>query len=402
MRSIARVQREVHRREHQRQRQDRPPLPPGERRAAAAAHRQQHRGRDPLADRDHADRPDHAGRPGRRARPDLVGQPLPSIRAIPAPRPAPLRRPGVVHGAGRYGERPPHAGAHHTQNACARHLYAGRMEGPGAAAPALPRRDRRHRQLHRCRLELGVSQAAVSRTSPRSRASSACGCCTAPAATSRPPPRECRSGPGPAPARRGRRTSSARPPPDTPGCASATPGRRWAATPRSSSAAGPTSTRTSSCTWSGTNSPTGGLAEGLCDLAVVRAAFDGAASPRASWATSAAVCAMASDDPWARRRCIRLAEIGDRTSSSTGAPGPPPRTCGPRRTARRWSTPRTSTTGSPRSPPGAASASPRRAPHPVPPRRHRLPAAARRPPIPVHLIWRATTRTRRRTPPSPC
>ena len=43
-------------------------------------------------------------------------------------------------------------------------------------------------------------------------------------------------------------TWSARRPPGTPGCASATPGRRWAGTPRSSSAAGPPATRTSSCT----------------------------------------------------------------------------------------------------------------------------------------------------------
>lgn len=37
------------------------------------------------------------------------------------------------------------------------------------------------------------------------------------------------------------------PPPATPGCGSATPGRRWGVTPRSSSAGGPSGIRTSSC-----------------------------------------------------------------------------------------------------------------------------------------------------------
>jgi DNA-binding transcriptional LysR family regulator len=62
-----------------------------------------------------------------------------------------------------------------------------------------------------------------------------------------------------------------------------------------------------------TNSPTGGLAEGLCDLAVVRI-------PAAESRFAAAVvglerryCAMATDDPWARRRTVRLTEMQDRT-----------------------------------------------------------------------------------------
>ncbi|NYH55227.1 DNA-binding transcriptional LysR family regulator [Nocardiopsis arvandica] len=61
-----------------------------------------------------------------------------------------------------------------------------------------------------------------------------------------------------------------------------------------------------------TNSPTGGLAEGLCDLAVVRAAFDERRFDSAVVGHERRYCAMASDDPWARRRSIRLAEIADR------------------------------------------------------------------------------------------
>ena len=61
-----------------------------------------------------------------------------------------------------------------------------------------------------------------------------------------------------------------------------------------------------------TNSPTGGLAEGLCDLAVLRTAAD-------SRFASAVVgherryCALAADDPWARRRSIKLHEVPQRT-----------------------------------------------------------------------------------------
>jgi DNA-binding transcriptional LysR family regulator len=61
-----------------------------------------------------------------------------------------------------------------------------------------------------------------------------------------------------------------------------------------------------------TNSATGGLAEGLCDLAVLRTAAD-------RHFASAVVgherryCALAADDPWARRRSIRLSEVAQRT-----------------------------------------------------------------------------------------
>ncbi|HZG88954.1 MAG TPA: LysR family transcriptional regulator [Pseudonocardia sp.] len=66
-----------------------------------------------------------------------------------------------------------------------------------------------------------------------------------------------------------------------------------------------------------TNSPTGGLAEGVCDVAVVRAPaqvdrtdhhrFDSAVvGVEARW------CALAAGDPLARRRQLRLADLADR------------------------------------------------------------------------------------------
>ncbi|MEV8022249.1 LysR family transcriptional regulator [Streptomyces sp. NPDC086554] len=62
-----------------------------------------------------------------------------------------------------------------------------------------------------------------------------------------------------------------------------------------------------------TNSATGGLAEGLCDLAVVRTAFDEARFADAVVGQERRYCAMAADDPWARRRSIPLADIRERT-----------------------------------------------------------------------------------------
>ncbi|OLR92343.1 LysR family transcriptional regulator [Actinokineospora bangkokensis] len=61
------------------------------------------------------------------------------------------------------------------------------------------------------------------------------------------------------------------------------------------------------------NSPTAGLAEGRCDLAVVRAEVD-----RDRWAHALVgyedrVLAVATDDPWARRRSVGLAEVAGRT-----------------------------------------------------------------------------------------
>ncbi len=72
-----------------------------------------------------------------------------------------------------------------------------------------------------------------------------------------------------------------------------------------------------------TNSPTGGLAEGACDLAVVRVApeltgagssgrFDGKRFDRAVLGLESRYCALATTDPLARRRLLRLADLADR------------------------------------------------------------------------------------------
>jgi DNA-binding transcriptional LysR family regulator len=62
-----------------------------------------------------------------------------------------------------------------------------------------------------------------------------------------------------------------------------------------------------------TNSATGGLAEGLCDLAVLRTGVDGHRFASAIVGYERRYCAMAADDPWARRRSIRLDEVAQRT-----------------------------------------------------------------------------------------
>ena len=62
-----------------------------------------------------------------------------------------------------------------------------------------------------------------------------------------------------------------------------------------------------------TNSATGGLAEGLCDLAVLRTAADGHRFASAIVGYERRYCALAADDPWARRRSIRLDEVAQRT-----------------------------------------------------------------------------------------
>jgi len=66
-----------------------------------------------------------------------------------------------------------------------------------------------------------------------------------------------------------------------------------------------------------TNTATGGLAEGACDVAVVRAPAD--PGPRGDGRFDGAVvglearwCALASDDPLARRRQVRLSELAGR------------------------------------------------------------------------------------------
>ncbi|MFF2776121.1 LysR family transcriptional regulator [Streptomyces sp. NPDC058052] len=60
------------------------------------------------------------------------------------------------------------------------------------------------------------------------------------------------------------------------------------------------------------NTRTGGLAEGLCDLAVVRVAVDGRRYDHALVGQEHRYVALAADDPWARRRFVRLAEIAGR------------------------------------------------------------------------------------------
>jgi DNA-binding transcriptional LysR family regulator len=61
-----------------------------------------------------------------------------------------------------------------------------------------------------------------------------------------------------------------------------------------------------------TNTTTGGLAEGLCDLAVVRTPIDRRRYSQATVGSEPRYCVMAADDPWARRRSITLAEIAGR------------------------------------------------------------------------------------------
>ncbi|MFC9926269.1 LysR family transcriptional regulator [Streptomyces sp. NPDC127190] len=60
------------------------------------------------------------------------------------------------------------------------------------------------------------------------------------------------------------------------------------------------------------NSPSAGLAEGTCDLAVVRRAVDDRRFDTAIVGLERRLCALAADDPLARRRSVRLAELSDR------------------------------------------------------------------------------------------
>jgi DNA-binding transcriptional LysR family regulator len=62
-----------------------------------------------------------------------------------------------------------------------------------------------------------------------------------------------------------------------------------------------------------TNSPTGGLAEGLCDIAVLRAAVDDRRFATAIVGYERRYCALAADDPWVSRRYIRLRDVPQRT-----------------------------------------------------------------------------------------
>ena len=62
-----------------------------------------------------------------------------------------------------------------------------------------------------------------------------------------------------------------------------------------------------------TNSATGGLAEGLCDIAVLRTTVDDRRFASAIVGYERRYCALAADDPWASRRYIKLRDVPQRT-----------------------------------------------------------------------------------------
>jgi DNA-binding transcriptional LysR family regulator len=62
-----------------------------------------------------------------------------------------------------------------------------------------------------------------------------------------------------------------------------------------------------------TNSPSAGLVEGACDLAVLRTAPDARRFDSALVGVERRLCAVAADDPWARRRSVPMAEFAGRT-----------------------------------------------------------------------------------------
>ncbi|GAB2649590.1 LysR family transcriptional regulator [Kribbella swartbergensis] len=62
-----------------------------------------------------------------------------------------------------------------------------------------------------------------------------------------------------------------------------------------------------------TNTTTGGLAEGLCDLAIVRTQVDLKRFAHATVAQERRYCALAADDPLAKRRTLTLDQLRDRT-----------------------------------------------------------------------------------------
>lgn len=61
------------------------------------------------------------------------------------------------------------------------------------------------------------------------------------------------------------------------------------------------------------NTPTSGLAEGLCDMTVVRSAHDLGTGAHQVIGHEVYLVTVAADDPWVRRRFIRLEEIPGRT-----------------------------------------------------------------------------------------
>ena len=64
-----------------------------------------------------------------------------------------------------------------------------------------------------------------------------------------------------------------------------------------------------------TNTTTGGLAEGLCDLAVVRTHLDLRRFAHVTVAHERRYCALPTDDPLARKRSLTLDQLRDRTLS---------------------------------------------------------------------------------------
>jgi DNA-binding transcriptional LysR family regulator len=62
-----------------------------------------------------------------------------------------------------------------------------------------------------------------------------------------------------------------------------------------------------------TNSVTAGLAEGSCDIAIIRNEPDQRRFCDTIVGLERRFCAVAADDPWAARRSLRLAEISERT-----------------------------------------------------------------------------------------
>ncbi|SEE12678.1 LysR family transcriptional regulator [Streptomyces sp. KS_5] len=62
-----------------------------------------------------------------------------------------------------------------------------------------------------------------------------------------------------------------------------------------------------------TNSSTAGLAEGACDLSVVRRPVDDRRLDSAIVGLERRLCAVAADDPLARRRSVRLSDLSGRT-----------------------------------------------------------------------------------------
>jgi len=62
-----------------------------------------------------------------------------------------------------------------------------------------------------------------------------------------------------------------------------------------------------------TNSPSAGLAEGSCELAIIRNEADRSRFDSAVVGLERRYCAMAADDPWVKRRFVRLADLATRT-----------------------------------------------------------------------------------------